>query len=473
MNCTIMQRRLLALEDPRRPPPELQAHLVRCPACRAWQRQVIEMEERVPLMPVPPTTAKARLIARVLAGTALPKQEKPVTRPTLPLRHLSRQRDRDYQKVALVAALAFGLIMYAVFVPLSRERPSEPASGTQPAHDPLLAKLLKHDLQLAHWPGDQPPPQRLRTLTDLAGDLEDETKALAEAGTDDDLEALARSYGQVLHDGIEQVARDLDARPAQQDVARRLREASAKMARLADTAPEERARHLHAMADAAGQVGRSLQGEAPQTSAPWQSRRASQGLSTQYSVLSTQYSVLATPYGLGRGPLPACISAAALLAVAQAQVPAAPSAQAEQAQHFRRNRGLIEKLVTGGVRLAREKDPVQRAACCNGLAQSMADEMRQAATEREGARVAELGYHLQELLRGGIADNLHDARQHIPLGSAEERNLEEVKAQTLDFLKSLENDLQRTSEIEGVGKARRDLQPWKERVEKATTPAEK
>jgi len=41
MNCTILQRRLMSLENPRRPPPELQAHLTQCAGCRDWLRRLV------------------------------------------------------------------------------------------------------------------------------------------------------------------------------------------------------------------------------------------------------------------------------------------------------------------------------------------------------------------------------------------------------------------------------------------------
>src|SRR4051812_43463174 len=71
----------------------------------------------------------------------------------------------------------------------------------------------------------------------------------------------------------------------------------------------------------------------------------------------------------------------------------------ERARLFQRDRDLIETLVDQGLRLAGEDDPLKRADCCNGVVKHLADELRQAADNREGARMAELSLHLHAVLK--------------------------------------------------------------------------
>ena len=66
MNCTTIQRRLLAAEQPDRPAAEVKSHLAECPACRAWHRRLVQLERHIPLLPVPPSEGKAELLHHLL-----------------------------------------------------------------------------------------------------------------------------------------------------------------------------------------------------------------------------------------------------------------------------------------------------------------------------------------------------------------------------------------------------------------------
>jgi hypothetical protein len=429
MNCTVLQRRLLALENPRRPPAELLAHLARCAACRDWQRRLLELELRVPHLPVPPSSAKEQFIARLVTGEVGPRREHRPARMPVAGRIGPGARERHLAKVALVTALAAGLLMFfSVIVILRNPRPSSP--GTPPAPDPLLATLLTRDLKLAAPKTTR--PDRFRTLADLADDLEGQAQPLAEANAVDDLKALAEWYRQVVHDGVEALgqARGVSAQD-RDEVATRLDRASASATELAAKVSPECQPPLLQIAIAAQGASKTLQpGARSLRPRPGKGRSPMLGLAC----------------GLppGRAPLPACAPAVVLAAVARAESPDARLSPAEQAQRFRRNRGLIDKLVTGGVRLAGEDDPVKRADCCNGIAQSMADEIRRAAEDHEKARAVELGQHLRSLLKSGVAENLSRAREGIPSGSAEEKALQKVRDDTEQFLKPVQEVIDAT-----------------------------
>jgi len=133
------------------------------------------------------------------------------------------------------------------------------------------------------------------------------------------------------------------------------------------------------------------------------------------------------------------VAAALLASIAWSDTP--PPAGAARLRQLHRNRRLVDALVNGGLRLAAEPDPLKRAECCHGLAENLAGEIGQAATDHDSARVAELGRHLQSVLQEGVADNLHDARRLIPPGSAREAELRRVGRRAADGMKPLEEQL--------------------------------
>jgi hypothetical protein len=106
-----------------------------------------------------------------------------------------------------------------------------------------------------------------------------------------------------------------------------------------------------------------------------------------------------------------------------------------------RNRALIEELVVGGLRLAGEDDALHRADRCRDLAERLADELRQAAADRESDRAAELGEHLGALLRHGVAGNLRTVRRESSPSSTREIELQRVGGQVRDLVAMLEESL--------------------------------
>src|SRR6266852_5006271 len=78
----------------------------------------------------------------------------------------------------------------------------------------------------------------------------------------------------------------------------------------------------------------------------------------------------------------------------------------ERILQAQRNQKLVEKLVAGGLNLARTESRLDRAKYCNELAQNLADEIKQAADDHDGDRAVELVRHLQDLLRNGVSANL-------------------------------------------------------------------
>jgi hypothetical protein len=124
------------------------------------------------------------------------------------------------------------------------------------------------------------------------------------------------------------------------------------------------------------------------------------------------------------------------------------NAQAGRIRQLQRNRTLVRILVEGGLRLAGEDDPLKRADCCNGLAESLAGEIEEAAAAREGDRAVELGQHLHILLQYGVAGNLSLARNLSPSGSTRELELRRVGARSAEVMQPLEEHLKRAAEAD-------------------------
>lgn len=138
------------------------------------------------------------------------------------------------------------------------------------------------------------------------------------------------------------------------------------------------------------------------------------------------------------------------------------SADGERVRQLQRNLDLIQSLVDGGLLLAGESDPVQRANHCNSMAERFAGEMSKATDERDAWRVVELGRHLKALLDDGVAANLSQVRGGIPAGSADEKKVFEVRDRTVRVVGRLEEDLRRVVDAAPQSELRQVLEQMQE-----------
>src|SRR5882762_683821 len=65
MRCEVVQRRLMSIEDLTEVPADVRAHLAACTPCRDWQGQLVQLERHVPLLPVPKSRGKSRLLRKL------------------------------------------------------------------------------------------------------------------------------------------------------------------------------------------------------------------------------------------------------------------------------------------------------------------------------------------------------------------------------------------------------------------------
>jgi hypothetical protein len=66
MKCTVVQRLLLSMANPECVPASVRGHLARCAACREWHNQLVLLERHIPLLPIPASNGKAKLMRHVL-----------------------------------------------------------------------------------------------------------------------------------------------------------------------------------------------------------------------------------------------------------------------------------------------------------------------------------------------------------------------------------------------------------------------
>jgi hypothetical protein len=267
MNCDLVKRRLLSSEDPELDPPDIRAHLATCGYCREWRRHLLQVERNIPLLPVPASRGRARLLQRFLPPAAKPVPQGAVGPPpvpgasppaTVPLR-----RTLVLVRLGAAAAAVFLVVVLGSRMVSSRHRlPTETgpvAHAVPPAPaDRLLAGLVRHDLRLAMA---ATPRERLAILADVADEILDPAGALTAETANSQLEALARLYERVVQEGILRQARTLppaERRSILSPIAKRLASNAQHMDGLVQKVPGEQSRPLLSIASVAREGNRQL-----------------------------------------------------------------------------------------------------------------------------------------------------------------------------------------------------------------------
>jgi hypothetical protein len=236
---------MLATSGRRKLSAEVQEHVADCARCRQWKSKLTAIDRGIFLIPSPSgAEAKDAFLAEFL--------HEPEIVPSSGWM-LKLPGTRWQQALAGIAALV--LIVLAFSGVLKRER-NIPVASTS-ATDPLLAKVMERNVMLATADN---ATKRVQTLSDLADDLDGQTRQLALVAPADDLQTLAKLYDEVLKAGIVKQANEvrLEDRPnVLKPIAERLFTASEQMRRAANEMPNK-AEPLKQMAQAADEASQKL-----------------------------------------------------------------------------------------------------------------------------------------------------------------------------------------------------------------------
>jgi hypothetical protein len=435
MTCQAVQNQLLILPNPSYPGADVRSHLQVCAECRQWQRRLLRIEQSLPLVPVPPSSGRDGFVRQFLAGSG----ERTVPQEPAASSELQHgsilsalwKRRTWWSAVSAAAALVVVCLgTWAMWRP--RELPVVQSSTKVAQPDPFVASLMQRDLRLAVA---KTAPERLEVLAALSDDLFHETSLVIRGARTEDLQQLAQLYEKVVQEGIVQLSRAPSLRAAdRRAVLNPIADQLARTARHADglskDAPGHAADALRLIADAACDADRRLR-----ELLVWRPR--------------AEFLALSAVYG-----------ATLVLLIEPDELPLVVD-NPHQWQQLTRNRGLIQALVTSGVVLASEEDPLRRADQCNGLARHLVDEIQHAADREDDGRAAELGGHLDDLLKGGVVSNLSTVREHTPPDSTRHKELRRVSEDTQRVTDPLEKLYQSRAKTD-PGELHRVLQSIRE-----------
>jgi hypothetical protein len=225
VNCTVIQRRLLAAERPEQPPAEIKGHLAQCPACRAWQRRLVQMERLIPQLPVPSSTAKEQFLERMMEEGGRRRQDA-LVRPSafiLP----PFKKELALRKLSLAFTLAASLLVFALAWWSWPHNPVPPP-GISRNEQAKLEQRLGSSLRV------DTPKERVLRLAKLADEVHGEARKLVD--NTERLEQWSRFYVRVVSQHLIEQARQLppeDRQAVLTDIASRLATAESEATRLA------------------------------------------------------------------------------------------------------------------------------------------------------------------------------------------------------------------------------------------------
>jgi hypothetical protein len=207
MNCHALRRRLLAAERPDRADAETSRHLDDCAACRSLRDRLVELERRLPDLPVPSADAAREACKRRLLDPL------PVGEPYLvPLRLPAElPRERGQRKLAVAIALVAALLLLVIGVALwprgGKARP------TVVEESDLSVRRAKRDQRVAEVYTER---ERVDVLAAIAEELRTEARAIPVGDPARKMPTLTRFYGEVVRDDLPAMVKRL---PAQQRAA--------------------------------------------------------------------------------------------------------------------------------------------------------------------------------------------------------------------------------------------------------------
>jgi hypothetical protein len=230
VNCTVIQRRLLAAEQPAQPPAEVKSHLAQCPSCRTWQRRLIHMERQLHELPVPPSTAKDELLERILGTpSGASSRTKIADTPVLWRSSLAPgPKERGLRKVSVAFALAASLLVFAL------AWWSWPRDAVHIVNRQHAADRARLEARLTHVLEGETPKERILLLANLAEEVHGEARHMTD--NSERVQQWARFYARVVGEHLVDQARQLpekDRPEILQDIAQRLVDTESTASRFA------------------------------------------------------------------------------------------------------------------------------------------------------------------------------------------------------------------------------------------------
>jgi hypothetical protein len=408
MKCRAVYAWLLESREVAALPAEVQRHLHTCAECAHRLQQLDRLDEEVKGLSFPPETPGVR--ERFLAQLPPRTQASPATSLLRP----SPRGLVSWRALALTAAacLLLGLALGRVLGPrqaaprersanskqIAKDRPDHkvpdaplvldikekehrPTPGAVvPRPDDLVSRVVRHDVRLA---GAIAPGDKVRVLSDLADDLQDDALRSVQRGGFEELPLVANLHEQVVRGGLTRRAAALSVGDRPQvlpDIQNRLRASAHKLRQAAEDVQPTIGDFLRAMGTACAEAATMLE---KKEAAP-----------------------------------------------AQAPLPSKSLASSQN---------LLASLVYGGLDLAELDDPLRRADRCTDVADALVQSIVLAGDSEQASR---LGNHLGTVLDRGVADNLASAA--MVAGDEKRRaELERIRDRAERATAALEDNLER------------------------------
>ena len=251
MNCDAVRQRLLDDEHPDRPSDDMRRHLTGCAGCRTLAQRLNQMEQQIPALPVPPSSARDAFVRRFRTTNGPVVRHVALPWPTPP-------KERGLQKLSVAVAIAAVL---AVFTLAWWSWPhSPPVQSRQEPTWTWIAQIRQERDRIAALPA---PRARVERLDALATDLQDKARTLTRSGDAESLARLAAIYDDLVSVDLPADAAAMpaeDRRAVLAGVEGRLVRAESEFSRLWNEKPEAAtARPLKDLAAAAAGGSRRIQ----------------------------------------------------------------------------------------------------------------------------------------------------------------------------------------------------------------------
>jgi hypothetical protein len=218
MNCDVIQRNLLGRERPDRPSADAVAHLAGCAACREWLQRLLQIEDAVIHLPVPPAeAARSALVRRILAdkadngAPAADKRRRSIAMVVGSWIMDAHAAPRRRVAAGLVAGVAAALLLFVtgwLVWDSGRQPPALAVATPKAPPDRLLADLRSLKVRSVQAAEGTKGLARVQVMAAAAEELREQ--AALNPG-DDDLIRLAVLYGRVVNEGVLDTVRELSA----------------------------------------------------------------------------------------------------------------------------------------------------------------------------------------------------------------------------------------------------------------------